>query len=35
MLEIEDPETTLKVLVGETYDSPARANSEEIIKHLN
>ena len=35
MLDSEDPETTLKVLTGETYDSLTRANLEEMIDHLN
>ena len=35
MLDSEEPETTLKVLTGGTYDSLIRANPEGIIDHLN
>ena len=35
MLDSKEQESTLKVLMGETYDSLTRANSEEIIDHLN
>ena len=35
MLDSEKQDTILKVLTGETYDSLTRANSEEMINHLN
>ena len=35
MLDSEEPETTLKVLTGETYDSLPSADLEEMINHLN
>ena len=35
MLDSEEPETTLKVLKDEMYESLTRASSEEMIDHLN
>ena len=35
MLDSEKLQTTLELLIGESYDSLTRANSEEMIIHLN
>ena len=35
MLDSEEQETTLKVLVSETYDSLTRTNSEKMFEHIN
>ena len=35
MLNLEEGKTELKVLASDTYENLIRANSEEIIDHLN